>query len=331
MVRSRNRGVRVALLALAGAVSVVRSGEVLEEVVAKVNDDVITKSDFDEREQQVLAELYRTFTGPELDARVAEAKGMLLQRMIDDKVLLHRAQKLFDIAKVGDMYLRMFKEQQKLTDAELEKALAAEGITADELKRRLVEMSAPSEVVRFEVSDRIAVGDKDIEAYYTAHAETYKVPAQATVREIVLLAEGEKKDARRAEAEAIRARAVAPGADFAAIASEVSDAGTKAEGGLLGTVTQGDLAALVDTAAFSIPVGEVSPVLDAPYGFHIVRVDSRTESRQKPIEEVREEIRHKLTNDQFEAGYAAFIVRARNEATIVVAPKYQNRIASATR
>lgn len=331
MRRSRVRAVAAVLLAVAGALSLARAGEVLEEVVAKVNDDVITKSELDEREQQVLAELYRTYTGPELDARVAEAKGMLLQRMIDDKVLLHRAQKLFDMSKVGDMYLRMFKEQQKLTDAELEKALASEGITAEELKRRLVEMSAPAEVVRFEVSDRIAVGDKDVEKYYAAHPDEFNVPAKATVREIVLLADGDAKAARRAEADAVRARAAAPGADFAAIASEVSDAGTKSQGGLLGTVTKGDLATLLDEAAFSVPVGEVSPVLEAPYGFHILRVDERTDARVKSLDEVRDGIRQKLANEQFDAGYDAFMVRARAEATIVVAPKYQNRIASASR
>lgn len=330
MRRSRNRAA-AGLLTLTLALPVVRAGEILEEVVAKVNDDVITQSDLEDREQQVLAELYRAFTGPELDAKVAEAKGLVLQRMIDDKVLLHRAQKLFDMTKVGDMYLRMFKEQQNLSDADLEKALASEGITADELKTRLVEMSAPSEVIRFEVSDRISVGDREVEAYYAAHPEEFGIPAQATVREIILLAEGEKKEARRAEAEAVRARAAAPDADFAAIAAEVSDAGTKDKGGLLGTVSKGDLAENLDTASFTLPVGQVSPVLEATYGFHILKVDERSEARVRSIDEVREGVRQKISNDKFESGYNAFIVRARSEATIVVMPKYQNRIAQVVR
>jgi peptidyl-prolyl cis-trans isomerase SurA len=327
MRRSRNRAVPAAFLTLAVALSAARAGEVLEEVVAKVNDDVITKSDLDEREQQVLAELYRAFTGPELDAKVAEAKGLVLQRMIDDKVLLHRAQKLFDMSKVGDMYLRMFKEQQNLSDEDLQKALVSEGITADDLKKRLVEMSAPSEVIRFEVSDRISIGDKEVEAYYAAHPGDFAVPAQATVREIVLLAEGEKKEARRAEAEAARARAAAPDADFAAIAAEVSDAGTKDKGGLLGTVTKGDLAQALDEVSFTLPVGEVSPLIETPYGFHIIKVDQRTDARSRGLDEVREAVRQKLFSERVEAGYNTFMVRARNEATIVVMPKYQNRVA----
>jgi peptidyl-prolyl cis-trans isomerase SurA len=331
MRRSRNRAAAAGLLAVALAFPVVRAGEVLEEVVAKVNDDVITKSDLEDREQQVLAELYRAFTGPELDAKAAEAKGLVLQRMIDDKVLLHRAQKLFDMTKVGDMYLKMFKEQQNLSDEDLEKALASEGITADELKKRLVEMSAPSEVIRFEVSDRISVGDREVEAYYAAHPEEFGIPAQATVREIVLLAEGDKKEARRAEAEAVRARAAAPDADFAAIAAEVSDAGTKDKGGLLGTVAKGDLAEALDTASFTLPIGQVGPVMETPYGFHILKVDERSEARSRSLDEVRDAVRQKISNEKFEAGYNAFIVRARNEATIVVMPKYQNRIAQVAR
>jgi peptidyl-prolyl cis-trans isomerase SurA len=331
MGRSRNRAVAACLFTLALAMPGTIAGEVLEEVVAKVNDDVITKSDLEDREQQVLAELYRAFTGPELDARVAEAKALVLQRMIDDKVLLHRAQKLFDMTKVGDMYLKMFKEQQNLSDEDLAKALAAEGITADELKKRLVEMSAPSEVIRFEVSDRISIADRDVETYYTAHPEAFSLPAQATVREIVLLAEGDKKEARRAEAEAIRSRVAAPDADFAAIAAEVSDAGTKEKGGLLGTVTKGDLAEALDTASFTLPVGGVSGVMETPYGFHILKVEERTDARLRSLDEVREEVRQKLSNEKFEAGYNAFIVRARSEATIVVMPKYQNRVSQVTR
>lgn len=331
MSRSRNRAVLAGLLAVGLAFSPGRAGEVLEEVVAKVNDDVITKSDLDDREQQVLAELYRAFTGPELDAKVAEAKGLVLQRMIDDKVLLHRAQKLFDMSKVGDMYLRMFKEQQNLSDQDLEKALISEGITAEELKKRLVEMSAPSEVIRFEVSDRISIGDKEVDAYYAEHPDEFAIPAQATVREIVLLAEGDAKSARRAEAEAVRERAAAPGADFSAIAAETSDAGTKEKGGLLGTVTKGDLAEALDVASFSLPVGQVSPVMEMPYGFHILKVDDRSEARSRSLDEVREPVRQKLFSEKVEAGYNTFIVRARSEATIVVMPKYQNRLAQVVR
>ena len=72
MRRSRRGAVAAALLTAAATFSLARAGEVLEEVVAKVNDDVITRSELEEREQQVLAELYRAYTGPELDSKVAD-------------------------------------------------------------------------------------------------------------------------------------------------------------------------------------------------------------------------------------------------------------------
>lgn len=320
------------LVALACLAAIpVRAGEVIEEVVAKVNDDVITKSELETREQAVLAELYRTYTGAELDQKVAEAKKLMLRRMIDDKILLHRAARMFDMSKVGDSYLKYFKEQQQIKDdAELQRLLTAEGMTVDDLKQRLVEMSAPGEVVRYEVNDRIAVGDKEVDAYYAEHPEEFAVPAEAEVREIVVLARDDDRDAKRKAAEEVREKAAAPGADFAAIAGESSDAGTKSNGGLLGEIKKGDLSPELEQVAFTIPVGSVGPVIERPYGFHILKVDERSDAHQKPLEEVREDVRKQLLEARYQVAYREFMKKAWAEATVVVMPKYEDRLNEAT-
>ena len=69
--------------------------EVLEEIVAKINDEVITKTDLENEEQAMTAEIYRSFSGPEVDRRLAEGKGMLLRRMIDRRLLMQRAERMF--------------------------------------------------------------------------------------------------------------------------------------------------------------------------------------------------------------------------------------------
>jgi len=127
-------------------------------------------------------------------------------------------------------------------------------MTLDELKQRFIEMYAPEQVLGFEVTDRVSVGDKEVEAFYRDHPEVSEIPAEATLREIVLLAEGDKKAGRRAEAEAVRERAASPGADFGAIAGEVSESGTKARGGLIENVKKGELADWIDAVAFSATV-----------------------------------------------------------------------------
>ena len=91
--------------------------EVVDEIVAKVNDDIVTKSDLDTEEQGLLQELYRRYSGTELDGKVAEAKKELLRRLI--AVLIQRAAHI-DMTKMQDFYLESFKDQQNIkSDKEL--------------------------------------------------------------------------------------------------------------------------------------------------------------------------------------------------------------------
>ena len=314
------------LLLLLGAVLPARA-EVLEEIVAKVNDEIITKTDLEAEDEAMTAELYRSLSGPELDRRLAEGKAMLLRRLIDRRLLMQRGERMFtELDKMGDTLVEQFLDYQKIKDkAELTRLLAQEGLTLAEFKRRLLEQQVPTEVLRYEVGGRVAVGDKEVEAYYRDHPQEFTVPAEATVREIVLLTEGADPAKHRAEAEAVRARAAA-GEDFAALAKEVSQAGTKDSGGLLGTIHKGDIAPELEAAAFSIPAGSVSPVIEMTHGFHVLKVDARTEEQLKPLEEVREATRDKIADHRYANDLQTFLDKSWNEATIWINPKYADRL-----
>jgi len=316
----------ICLLLLLGAVLPARA-EVLEEIVAKVNDEVITKTDLEAEDEAMTAELYRSLSGPELDRRVNEGKGMLLRRLIDRRLLMQRGERMFtELDKMGDTLVAQFIDYQKIKDkAELQRLLAQEGLTLAEFKRRLLEQQVPTEVLRYEVGGRVAIGDKEVEAYYHDHPQEFTVPAEATVREIVLLTEGKDAAEVRAQAEAVRARAAA-GEDFAALAKEFSQAGTRENGGLLGTIHRGDIAPALEVEAFSIPVGSVSPAIEMTHGYHVLKVDARTEERLKPLDEVREPTRDKIADGRYANDLQAFLDKSWNEATIWINPKYADRL-----
>jgi peptidyl-prolyl cis-trans isomerase SurA len=301
--------------------------EVLDEIVAKVNDELITKTDLEGEEQAMTAEVYRSFSGPELDRRLTEGKTILLRRMIDRRLLMQRAERMFtELDKMSESLVDMFLEQQKIKDkGELARLLAGEGLTLDQFKRRLLENYAPEEVLRYEVGGRIAVGDKEVDAYYRDHPDEFVVPGEATVREIVLLTEGADREERRRAAEAIRARVVA-GEDFAALAKEASQAGTRDSGGLLGTIHKGDIAPELEAAAFSVPVGSVSEVIEMPHGFHLLKVDARTETAVKPLDAIREQVRDQIADRRYAKDLQAFLDKSWNEATIWVNPRYAARL-----
>lgn len=322
----RPQTVLIAAILLAGAAPV--HGEVIEEIVAKVNDDIITKTEFEQEEQALIAELYRRYTGKELDDRVKDAKAGLLRNMIDRKLLIHRAERLYDREKMESLLIDLFMEQEKIKDqAGLDRLLEQNGMTIEDLKRRLVGMYAPEEVIRFEVSDRLAVGDREVGSYYDSHPDEFRVPGTVALREIVLLAGDGKKEERRDEAREVMERAASEDADFAELAREVSEAGTAEAGGLIGPFEKGELVVELEEAAFTLPVGTVSEPIETQHGFHIIRVESRTEDRMRPLQEVREQLRNMLADRKFEKALKEFLERARAEATIEVQPKYRDRYA----
>ncbi len=319
------------MLLLPAAFAIPASAEIIEEIVAVVNGDIITKSDFEEEEQMLIAESYRQFAGEELDRKVKDIREQLLMQLIDRKILVHKAEAMYDTEKMGEAFMESFKDFNQIKDEEeLERLLAREGMTVEQLTERLIENFAPDEVIRFEVASRIAVGDKEVEAYYREHPDQFRVAGEVTLREIVLLAKTEaRKLERRSEAEEIIRRA-ASGEDFADLARELSEAGTKENGGLLGPLNRGELAAQLDELAFGLPVGEVSEIVETPHGLHIIKVDSRTEDGLAPLEEVRERLRAFLEERKTMEELARFMEKARSEAEWCVKPKYADRLPPGT-
>ena len=115
--------------------------EMLEEIVAWVNGEIITSSELEMEEQAMVAEIYRRYTGEELDREMKTLREGLLLEIIDRKILISKAQMLFDVDKMGEVFYEGFLEQQNINDEEeLQRALAREGLTVETLKERLIEM-----------------------------------------------------------------------------------------------------------------------------------------------------------------------------------------------
>jgi parvulin-like peptidyl-prolyl isomerase len=303
-------------LALLQSLSVARAGEIVEEIVAWVNGDIITRSELESEEQAVLEDVYQRFSGEELERHLDGLRGQLLLRMIDRKILVDEARRLYDVDTMGRTFLDSFKEQQGIeSEAEFQKLLEQEGMTVDEVKRRLIEMFAPEEVMRFKVTSRIAISDREVREFYEQNQARFTREPDVTLREIVLLADTpERRAERRAEAQAIRDRTVA-GEDFAELARQLSEAGTRESGGSLGTLERSDLAPALAEPAFALPVGAVSEPIETDHGFHIIKVEARDDSTVEPFESVEERIRELLQRTKTASEVDAYLadVRARSE------------------
>jgi len=206
----------------------------------------------------------------------------------------------------------------------LEAIARRDGMDLDQVKTRLVEMYAPEEVINMEVTKRVSVSDSEVAAFYENNQETFFVEGEVTLREIVLLADNdEKKAERRSSAQEIWQRATS-GELFGPLAKEFSDAGTASNGGEFGPLKKSDLSEMLVEAAFTLPIGGVSELMETPYGFHIIKVVSRMEDHTEPLEEVSDRIRNYLRDQKFKTDLEAFLERARAESEWCVKPKHQH-------
>ena len=296
--------------------------EVIEEIVALVDGDILTKSEYDEQEQSMIQDIYRRYTGAELDMAAASLRRTLLMDLIDQKILVHRAARMFDTEKMESVFYDLFRDQQQIeTDAEFFDLIQGWGMTEETLRKRLVDRFAPDEVVRFEVSSRISVADHEVDAYYAEHTDEFRHDDEVELREIVLMADNEAKKAeRRFEAEQLHGSLTAQ--NFAQIAAESSEAGTKSDSGYLGLVKRGDLSETLEEVAFGLTAGSWSGVLEMPYGFHILYAENVRVGEIKPLEEVRDELRMRLEDERFSAKLSEFMTKARGESEWCVKPKF---------
>jgi parvulin-like peptidyl-prolyl isomerase len=299
-------------------------GEIVEEMVAWVDGDIITKSDLARQESDLIEAVRQRYSGDELRRRLEAVRQTTLLDIIDHKILHHRGQQLWESKEVEESYYRDFRQQQGLSDEEFEQLLAQEGLTVDRLKHLLSEKFVPDQVREHEVAVSIpGISDLEVRDYYDRHPDEFMAPAEMTLREIVLLAESEADKAnRREEAERVRGRAVAE--DFAAVAREVSDAPTSLDGGLLDPLQQGGPGETIESYALGMDAGQVSTVISAPDGFHIIKLESRSKERLIPFDESSDRARKALQNERYMEQSEAFVEMARGEAEWWVKAEYRD-------
>ena len=226
------------------AASILSGAELVERIVARVNDRLITQSEYDKR----LAVAMRAPRAPDAET----LRGSVLEDMIRERLLDERAKEMAVAATDEEVEAAVarVKAQYNLTsDAEFDAALADSGMTRDDLRRQMRETITLQKVIGRDVASRIDLSDDGLRIEYERRKEgLYDVAESAKVSEIVLKftpGDAESQAAAAAKAEEIRAK-IKAGASFADLAKAESEGKTKDRGGELGTVAKGELVEALD-------------------------------------------------------------------------------------
>ena len=300
--------------------------EIVEDIVAWVNDDVVLLSEIIEQEQLVVAQLVReqSMTAEQVEARLADLRNSILLDMIWNRLLVQEAEQLFSIEGMKEDLIDQFMQRNQLsTTEELDSLLREQvGMTREELGDRLLLSAAPDYVVQTQVRSRLGVSEEEARAHYDAHGEEFTTPASVTFRELVLLADeaDEKAEAReRIAAIAGRARS---GEDFVELVRELSEAPSKAIDGEIGPIDPADLIEEIGAAVTKLEPGVVSEPIETDQGWHLLRVESRQDQVTQPFAEVLASCEEAVRRQKMEVEYRDFVTGLWEASTVEVRRAY---------
>ena len=307
----------------------IQARQIIEQVLVKVNGDIVTKTDFETRQVNVLRqrpELANTNeNSEELRKAVAELTPQLILEAVDELLLIQRGREMG--LALGDQQfaqiIENIKKQNNLDDEErFQAALKQEGLTMADLRRNLERQMFVSQVQQRDVVEKISVTEEESRAYYEGHKNEFTTPAEITLREILVEVPVSERginaaqdDEAKAKAEAARARAVA-GEPFARLAADLSDAPSKANGGLIGPISRDELAPALQKQIDAMRVGDVTEPIRTQRGYQILKLETRTDTKTRTFDEARDDISQRVGDEKLRGERLKYLERLRQQATI---------------
>ena len=303
--------VLTSLTALAGAPRV--RAEVIERIIAKVNGEIITLSEFQER--QLAAAQSAKITPDQIGVFLRENNARLLQEAIDDILLVQKAEDAglaLPEDYIDEVIETIKKDNGIESEEQFQATLTREGMTLDDLRKNITASMTRRMIMQRDIEPKIAVSEEQLKAEYEkVKDEEFTRPATVSLEEIFI-----PDDAGGlAVATDIVARARA-GADFASLARTHSAGPTASSGGELGELVKGSMNPDLETVAFSLAVGEVSDPIPAEGGYRILKVVAKTSGSVVPFATAKEQVRNVLMAQRFKGEYDKYIAEVREKADI---------------
>ncbi len=306
-------------------------GTVVEDVVARVNDQIITRSDVERAENQLAQDAQQNKMSA---GDLALAQRDLLRDMIDEQLLLSKAKELglnadADVIRQLDE-IRKQNHMDSLDD--LKKAAEAQGVNYEDFKAQIKNGILKKEVVRDEVGRKLQLTDSEEAAYYKEHEKEFEQPEQIRLSEILIPLPDNATPAEISQAETkangIKSQ-IMKGGDFADLAKKYSGGQTAAQGGELGLFKRGVLAPVLEEQTFSLKPGETTQPIRTRQGFVILKVTEHDQAGPAPLKDVEPQIQEAIYMQQMQPALREYLTKLREDSYVNLAPGFVDSGASA--
>jgi len=310
------------------------SPQIIEQVLVKVNGDIITKTELEERqigalrERKLNPEVLKN--DDQLKKALAEVTPSLLVAAIDELLVIQlgreKGLRLSD-EQFNRWLTSMRKDQNLEDDKRFEAALKQEGMTISDIRRNVEKQFLFEQVRNEEFGGKLQITEEEARQYYLANPKEFIEPAAVTLREILIevptvtqqgraMVSVGKDDEAAKKAEAVRAR-LSAGEDFATVASEVSASASKANGGLIGPIGTSELSPDLQKTLAGMKPGDITQPLRAAKGYQILKLETAKPQTQRPFDSVRDLVADRVYQERSRTEMRKFIDRVRRQAIIV--------------
>jgi peptidyl-prolyl cis-trans isomerase SurA len=306
------------------------SGKTVEEIIARVNNEIITRSEYDKSlataDEEVRQDCQGKCTPEQLQAALADRKKTTLRDLIDQSLLAQRGKDMgisveTDVVKQLDQ-IRISNKLGSMDD--LEKAVSSQGLNWEDFKNSIRNRILTQKVISQEVGSHISIGESDGRKYYEEHKAEFVRPEQVALREIIVSTDGKKEaelpDLKKKAETALKR--VKDGEDFGEIAKRLSDGSTKEQGGYIGMFKRGELAKQLEDTVFKMKKNELTDVLETKQGFLVMQVLEHYDEGEQSFEKVKNEIMDRLYNEKLEPAAREYLKTLREQSYVVIKPGY---------
>jgi len=320
----------LAVMVLA-AVAVVR-GEIIEQILVKVNGEIFTKTDLEQRQVAALRQkgeaidLKSDLSNAQLRKALDEVTPQIMVDAVDEMLIVQRGKELG--YKLGDDQFKgvlenIKKENKMESEEQFQAALKAENMSLADLRRNLERQMIQQRVQQNEVLGKIGVTEDEARRYYESHLNEFTTPPTVTLREILIAVNADAKglnvatdEAANARAEEIRKRVTSGGESFEKLAAEVSDSPSKANGGLIGPLSVNDISPELRKLIEAMKQGDVSELVRTQRGYQILKLETITPTQTMSLEQAREQISERVFTDKRRAEFQKYLQKLRTQAII---------------
>jgi peptidyl-prolyl cis-trans isomerase SurA len=310
---------------------------VIEEIVARVNNQIITHSEYLHGKEELKKETQQQDPA-NADKLVAERDKDVLRDLIDQQLLLEKGKDLGITAdtEVIKKLDEMRKDMKLDSMEELEKAAQSQGISFEDFKQNMRNQIITQQVIGKEVGSRLVISKEEAQKFYDDHKNELERPETIRLSEILISTEPKPNDSTdeaqrlrsaQAKAEDLLAQ-IQKDAKFDDVAKKNSDGPTALQGGDLGEFKRGTLAKELEDKTFAMKPGDVSDAIRTKQGFVILKVTEHHNAGVPAMSEVAGRIQDAIYMQKLQPALREYLTKLREEAYIDVKAGYADSGAS---